>query len=237
MTNVRPQPPLRLTLEICSLARRAVDDPGPAPGLSYLSDAEYAELIAGTLMKGPSDKEVWVFAYGSLIWKPAFEPLEQRLGTLKGWHRSFCLKTTRWRGTPDRPGLMMALQRGGQCQGVAYRLNPKTMERDLDTLFRRELGVKPLNQDARWMRVECYEGDVCALTFTANAHGQSYVGKIPLEETAAIVAAANGVWGSCADYLCETTAYLEEFGIRDTMLRRLGTAVAEVILANNKAAA
>jgi glutathione-specific gamma-glutamylcyclotransferase len=233
MNTLRPQP-LRLTPDICALVRRTVDDPGPAPGLHYLSDDEYRALIAETLAKAPNANDIWVFAYGSLIWKPAFEYVERRLGTLKGWHRGFCLKTTRWRGTPDRPGLMMALQRGGQCQGVAYKLNPETVAEDLQTLFRRELGVKPLNQDARWLRIDSYEGDVCALTFTANATGQSYVGKIPLEETAAIIADAVGVWGSCADYLYETTAHLEDFGIRDTMLRQLGTKVAQAILSKNR---
>jgi glutathione-specific gamma-glutamylcyclotransferase len=235
--NTMPPRPLRLTPEICALVRRAVDDPGPATGLSYLDDNEYQALIGRTLASAPDGSDVWVFAYGSLIWKPAFGHEDRRLGTLKGWHRSFCLKTTRWRGTPERPGLMMALQRGGQCQGIAYKLRRETLAQDLQTLFRRELGVKPLNQDARWLRVESYEGDVRALTFTANPTGQSYVGKISLEETAAIIADAVGVWGSCADYLHETTAHLEAFGIRDTMLRRLGTLVAQAILSKNKVSA
>jgi len=235
--NTVPPRPLRLTREICARVRRTVDDPGPATGLSYLDDNEYRLLIEQTLAKAPPGDDVWVFAYGSLIWKPAFDYVDRRLGTLRGWHRSFCLKTTRWRGTPDRPGLMMALQRGGQCQGVAYRLNRDSMAQDLDTLFRRELGVKPLNQDARWLRIESYEGDVRALTFTANRVGQSYVGNISLDETAAVIANAAGVWGSCADYLYETTAHLEEFGIRDTMLRSLGAKVAQAILSNTKVSA
>ena len=234
MTTEALTQPIRLTPDICALAHRPVVDPGPTEGLSYLSDAEYEALIAETLAGRPDPQDIWVFAYGSLIWKPAFPTVESRIATLKGWHRAFCLKTTRWRGTPERPGLMMALQRGGQCQGVAYRLAAENLRHDLDALFRRELGVKPLNQKPRWLHVESYEGNVRALAFTADPRGRSYVGKLPLEEAAVILAEAVGVWGTGADYLRETIAHLEKLGIRDTGLWRLQSLVAQNILAKNR---
>jgi cation transport protein ChaC len=168
------------------------------------------------------------------MWKPDFVPLEQRVGIVRGFHRSFCLKTTRWRGTPEHPGLMMALQKGGQCRGMACRLDPATLEDDLMILFRRELGVKPLNHRRQWVRVLTDEGELRALTFVANPKGMSYAGKLSPDETARIIARAVGVWGSCAEYVYETIRHLERFGIRDQGLWKLQSLVADNILAELK---
>jgi glutathione-specific gamma-glutamylcyclotransferase len=228
--GVVEMPELRLTPALCARIRRRVRDPGPASGFSYLSDEEYRASIDETLARAPDPAEIWIFAYGSLIWKPGFEPVERRIGVVKGWHRSFCLKTTRWRGVPECPGLMMALERGGECRGVAYRLPPNMISECLHMLWRREIGVKPINHHPRWVSMDTDRKRIRALAFTANPAGQSYVGKIPLEETAAIIARAVGVWGSCAEYLCETVSHLEAMGIRDGNLWRLQALVAEHIL-------
>jgi len=229
-THSAAQAELRLTPELCARIRRAVRDPGPASGLSYLSDAEYQASIDETLAGRPDDGAVWVFAAGSLIWKPGFVPAERRIGVVRGWHRAFCLKTTRWRGTPECPGLMLALERGGECRGVVYRLPADATQPTLHALWRREIGVKPVNHDPRWVSVETEVGPVRALAFTANPGGQSYVGALSLAQTAAIIARAVGMWGSCAEYLCETVAHLEALGIRDDHLWRLQALVAERIL-------
>lgn len=221
------EPEPRLTPALCARIKRQIRDPGPAAGLSYLTDEEYRDSIDETLAQASDIADIWIFAYGSLIWRPAFERVERRMGIVRGWHRSFCLKTTRWRGTPESPGLMMALERGGQCRGVADRLPSDSISQCLHALWRREIGVKPVNHHPRWVRVHTDQGPLRALTFTANPRGQSYVGKIPLEETAAILARAVGVWGSCAEYLCETLAHLEAIGIRDGTLWRLQALVAK----------
>lgn len=222
---------LSLTPALCARLRGHGRDCGMAHGLSYLTDEEYDASIAETLALAPDVAGIWVFAYGSLIWKPAFAHIEHRLGVVRGWHRSFCLKTTRWRGTPANPGLMMALERGGQCRGVAYRLSSGGISQSLGTLWRREIGVKPVNHHPRWVTVHTDAGRMRALTFTANPRGQSYVGKIPLEETAAAIAKAVGVWGSCAEYLYETIVHLDALGIRDSNLWRLQALVAKNIAA------
>ena len=222
---------LALTADLCARIARPLADPGPTPGLSYFTDDDYRAAIAEVLAQVPDSGALWVFAYGSLIWKPAFMPVEHRLGVIKGWHRSFCLKTTRWRGTPERPGLMMALERGGQCRGVVYRVAPDTVTESLDALWRREIGVKPVNHDARWVTVHTHAGPLRALTFTANPGGQSYAGKRTLEDTAAVIAEAVGVWGSCAEYLYETITHLEALGIRDRALWRLQALVARNLIA------
>lgn len=220
----------RLTPSLCARVRRAVRDPGPGSGFAYLTDAEYQASIDATLSGRPDDGEIWVFAAGSLIWNPGFAPAERRIGLLRGWHRSFCLKTLRWRGTPDCPGLMLALEPGGDCRGVACRLPAEGRAPTLRALWRRELGVKPVNQLPRWVDVETEGGAIRALAFTANPGGQSYLGGLALEETAAMVARAAGVWGSCAEYLCETVSRLEALGIRDPHLWRLQSLVAACIL-------
>jgi len=221
---------LRLTPSLCARVRRAVRDPGPGSGFAYLTDAEYQASIDATLAGRPDDGEIWLFAAGSLIWKPGFAPAGRRIGVLRGWHRSFCLKTLRWRGTPDCPGLMLALEPGSDCRGVAWRLPAEGLAPTLRALWRRELGVKPVNHVPRWVEVETDSGPIPALTFTANRRGQSYLGGLTLDETAAMVARAAGVWGSCAEYLCETVSHLEALGIRDPYLWRLQALVAARIL-------
>jgi cation transport protein ChaC len=238
MNQIRPRrhaSPFQLSPQLCALLRTDVQDPGPAKDATYLSEQEYASLVTATLRQVPDYGDFWIFAYGSLIWKPEFEHVEQCIGSVHGFHRSFCLKTTRWRGTPERPGLMMALQRGGQCRGIAYRLNSRTLSQDLTILFRRELGVKPLNHNLRWVTVTTERGDIRALTFVASQKGKSYVGKLSLEETAAVIARAVGVWGSCAEYLYETHQRLEAFGIRDRGLWKLQALVAQNIVEDQKA--
>jgi hypothetical protein len=108
-----------LTAELVALVDRTEPDPGPDPGTVDHTDAEMAEMAQAVLAHYSPDK-LWVFAYGSLIWKPEFEIAEKRHAVAYGWHRSFCLKLTRWRGTRELPALMLALDRGGSCVGMAY---------------------------------------------------------------------------------------------------------------------
>ena len=77
----------------------------------------------------------WIFGYGSLIWDPGFEPLEQRLGQVHGYHRAFCIRSTRYRGTPERPGVVLGLDRGGSCIGVALRIRPDARRRTVAALY------------------------------------------------------------------------------------------------------
>ena len=99
---------MRLTEELVALVERLEPDPGPEPGTREHNNAEYAQMVAALLV-GYQPEELWVFAYGSLIWKPAFTAAEHRRATAYGWHRSFCMELVRFRGTREQPGLMMAL--------------------------------------------------------------------------------------------------------------------------------
>lgn len=164
-------------------------------------------------------RDVWVFGYGSLIWNPAFHHAERRLGTLHGWHRRFCLWTPLGRGTPECPGLVLGLDRGGACRGVAFRVRAAEAWDELDIVWRREMvsdGYVP-----RWTRVRTAEGEVRAIAFTINRHAPRYAGKLALGEAAAVIARAEGRLGSCADYLLSTVEHLEQLGIPDRRLRAL----------------
>ena len=177
-------------------------------------------------------RTLWLFAYGSLIWKPEIEHVEERIGTARGWHCSFCLRLVRWRGTREQPGLMMALDLGGQCKGMAYRIAGPSVEAQLGKLFRREMSVKPSTNMPRWVLVETNRGPVRAIAFVANRSGAAYAGGLTREQTADMLSKACGHWGTCAEYLYNTVFHLEQRGIRDRNLWRLQNLVADRIIAN-----
>jgi cation transport protein ChaC len=166
-----------------------------------------------------------------LIWKPEFTSLEHRRATAFGWHRSFCMKLERFRGTLEQPGLMMTLDRGGCCHGVAYRLPDENHADQIGRLVRREMSIKRSTNVPRWLTVDTDLGKLRALAFTASPEGMTYAGKLPAEEVARILARAAGHWGSGASYLFQTITKLEEFDIHDTSLWRLQELVAHEILA------
>ncbi len=224
--------PRQLELSAAHVARvhRAVEDGGVQPGLELHTDADYDAWVARIVASHPSPSlPTRLFAYGSLIWKPEIEHVGDEVGVARGWHRSFCLRMLRFRGTPERPGLMMALDRGGQCRGVLYELPQGDLAARLGKLFRREFTVKPINSMPRWIKVETASGPADALTFVMNRASPSYTGKLPLPEVAAVLADACGHWGSGAEYLLNTVTHLEAKGIRDRNLWLLQRLVAGLI--------
>ena len=140
---------MTLTPDLVARVHRALEDPGPDPTCAYHMDGDYDALVQGLLASHPGGPDTWLFAYGSLIWRPEIEHAEARKATAPGWHRSFCFRIERFRGTKDQPGLMLSLDRGGQCQGVIFRLTPNNLEAQLGKLLRREMTVKPLNNIPR----------------------------------------------------------------------------------------
>jgi cation transport protein ChaC len=221
--------PMALTAELVARCERPEPDPGPEQGYRYFTEEEY-DAAAATLLHQKPQGPLWTFAYGSLIWKPAFVAIEHRRATAFGWHRSFCLELTRWRGSPQQPGLMMGLERGGRCDGIIYRLPDGDHVKQLGRLLRREIGADEEMRTVRWITVETETGKLQALTFWAGLAGLDYRVKLPLARVAQILARACGHIGSGADYLFRTVSKLEEFGIRDSNLWRLQQLVANEIL-------
>jgi glutathione-specific gamma-glutamylcyclotransferase len=216
---------MALTQELAAQAAQPVDDLGPSPGAVYMTDEDYEIAIREMLAQAPAG-DVWLFAYGSLLWKPACETAESRRAVVRGWHRSFCFRVARFRGTRDRPGLMMALDRGGQCLGMIFRLPADQVQASLDLLFRREMMVKPAVNVPRWLTAHTSDGPVRVIGFVVNRQSSHYTGRLAPDEAADIVSTAAGHWGSCAEYLRETVSHLEELGIRDRNLWRLQALVA-----------
>jgi len=225
---------MRLTAELIARVGRAVEDPGPLPDRVYTVDADYAAAARDLLAGRPANGEVWVFAYGSLIWKPAFAVAEQQLAVARGWHRAFCLGwDRRYRGSNDRPGLMLALDRGGMCKGVAQRLPADSVEASLDQLLRREMVTRPSPFPPRWMNLETEAGPLRAITFAMDRRSQFYITGLSVEEIADVLSRAVGYFGSMAEYLHNTVLHLEELGIDDRLLWRLQELVAERIEARS----
>lgn len=221
---------LSLTPELVALVERIEPDPGPEPGSTEHSAADFAALAAALLAEYRPAR-LCVFAYGSLIWSPEFEHETMEPAVASGWHRAFCLHLTRWRGTREVPALMMALDRGGSCEGILYELPAGGLEAQVVRLLEREIDGNPPTNVPRWIWVQTAAGRRRALTFVAAKDGPAYAGRLPLETVAGITARAAGHWGSAAIYLQRTVEKLEEHGIRDRNLWKLQALVAAEIRA------
>ena len=178
---------MALTAELVARVERTEPDPGPEPGTREHTDAEYDAFVEDLLTQHlPVD--LWVFAYGSLIWNPVFEFVEKRRAVAAGWHRSFCLRMARWRGTHEVPCLMMALDRGGSCSGLVYRLTDGDHAGQVKRLLLRELDDKPASNVPRWITVTTATGPVRALAFVAAPDGSVLVGAHGSDSSAVVSA-------------------------------------------------
>lgn len=215
------------------LTREDLLDPGRRqhllsryPWLRMLSEAELQESLQSILDQHAPGEDVWIFAYGSLIWNPTFQFGERRVGTLRGYHRRFCLWAHIGRGSPERPGLFLGLERGGQCGGIVFRIPADIARAELELIWRREMLTGAYVP--RWVRVDTPEGPVRAVALLINRRYGLYAGRLDEGTVVAALASAEGRLGRCSDYLFNTLAHLEAEGIRDRMLRRLARAVEAV---------
>ncbi len=159
---------------------------------------------------------LWVFGYGSLIWDPGFEYGERQVARLHGWHRSFCMKSVHYRGTPEDPGLVLALDaaEGAVCDGVAYGVARRAEAATLAYLHEREL-ISDAYLERR-LPVALSDGrNVSAVTYVIDHAHPQYCAGLDLEAQAGIIARCRGQTGSNADYLWNTTAHLGALGLAD----------------------
>lgn len=171
-----------------------------------------------------ADEPLWVFGYGSLMWKPGFVFEERVPGLLRGFHRSLCVYSNRHRGTAETPGLVMGLDRGGACRGIAFRVAPERADETRQYLTEREqinrVYIEAFPQirlgDGRAIRALAYVVD--------RAHPQ-YAGKLPRSEIIRLVSQGNGQSGACRDYVLNTLASMEEMGVSDHALDWLAPAL------------
>ncbi len=178
-----------------------------------------APMLQRVLQAWGGREDLWLFGYGSLIWKPEFDWLERRPARVQGWHRALKMWSRINRGTPEVPGLVLALLSGGSCRGVAFRIAAREAEAVLVRLWEREMvtGV----YDPRWLDCRTPEGPVQALAFTLSRRSPSHTGALPEAEYRRIFTHASGRYGTTLDYAHRTLEELRRHGIHDRALERL----------------
>ena len=184
-----------------------------------LDDFQLSDSLTSTLAAKPKGAGWWVFAYGSLLWNPLFPFVEARPAMLRGLHRRFCLYSMASRGTRDAPGLVLALDRGGACTGVVYRLPSPVAIDELHLLWRREMVTGSYRP--KWVaRASGRSPHGRAGIHVKHDHPQ-YAGKLDRRYQARVIANASGAFGSSLDYLERTRVALVTHGIVDPYLERL----------------
>lgn len=225
--------PLDLSEELVTRVFKPVAKTPWPERLHYLSEADF-EALCDRLCAEVPDEGFWIFTYGSLIWKPAFEHVASGVARLHGWRRAFCMNLVNWRATPDEPGLMLALAPGGSCRGVAYRMPDDDRRGRIMRLLRREVFAHEDLAWMRWLTVRMPDGSaIRALTFFCAASGDPDYVKLPFAAQVERLSRAVGHAGSGADYLRNTVVGLQSVGIHDAYLWRLQAAVARQIRADH----
>ena len=202
--------------------RQAVRDAGH--GHLLMPDEQVLASLDETMASHPAGQPVWIFGYGSLIWNPLMEYAEKRWARVRGWHRGFYIWSKVNRGTPDVPGLVLALDKGGSCHGVAYRLHDDRLVEELAILWRREMVAGTYMP--RWLSADIGNQTVRAIAFVVNRQKPGYAGRLADDRIVTIALSAHGAYGSCADYLTQTAVSLEQQGLPDRRLSRLAKLVA-----------
>ena len=167
---------------------------------------------AGAICRGD---DFWVFGYGSLIWNPGFPFVERQHAILSGFHRRFCIRSTIYRGTPERPGLVLGIDAGGECHGMAFRVGGERREEVLAYLYEREVPLAVYTPT--WVPVLVRGAPVDALTFVVK-RGHRQFACLSEPEMAAIIACSSGANGSNFEYLENTVRALHELGVPDREL-------------------
>ncbi|WP_206954280.1 gamma-glutamylcyclotransferase [Trinickia acidisoli] len=185
-----------------------------------LSDAELARSLAETMKHWNGKSDMWLFGYGSLIWNPGMPAAETVRARVRGYHRGLYLWSRVNRGTPEQPGLVLALDRGGSCTGMAFRLAGDGAAPHLEALWRREMPMGSYRP--AWL--PCWLADgrrVKALAFVMRRDVPTYTGKLSDEIVKAVLNCAQGRYGTTLDYVRRTVGALRECGMPDRALEAL----------------
>jgi len=171
------------------------------------------EMARAPEMAGPAGA-LWVFGYGSLMWRPGFPHASRCPALLRGWRRSLCVYSHVYRGTPQRPGLVLGLDRGGACRGVAFLVDPADREAVIGYLRDREQVTAVYLERNAPIVLESGER-AFALTYVADRAHPQYAGRLQRSEMLAIVRASSGRSGQNAEYVTQTHRHLLAMGVRD----------------------
>jgi glutathione-specific gamma-glutamylcyclotransferase len=173
----------------------------------------------GNLIDAPAGEDLWVFGYGSLMWRPGFKFLERVPARLIGLHRALCVYSFVHRGTPERPGLVLGLDRGGMCRGIAFRVGAAAREETVDYLRAREQVTTVYLETMRRIELEeVAQRQVRALCFIVDRSHAQYAGRLTLDECVHHVRQGHGSSGANREYVLETVQALEALGYRESDL-------------------
>jgi len=185
-----------------------------------LSDHELQASRLSVLARHAAGEDLWIYAYGSLMWDPGIHFAEVRRASLDGFQRRFAHKTCIGRGTLQNPALSLSImQHAGSCQGLAFRIPGDLVEAESAILWRREMLLG--GYSAQILRMTTPQGEIMALALTSDSSHHSYVGNLPLNEAATLIAKASGILGSNREYLEQLAHQLGVLEIEDTYVERL----------------
>jgi cation transport protein ChaC len=179
------------------------------------------------MMTEDKSGDLWVFGYGSLMWRPGFSFLESRQARVTGLHRSLCVFSWVHRGTREQPGLVLGLDRGGACLGLAFRVCGSRREQVIDYLREREQVTSVYRE--QWRAIRFADGSrATALAYVVDRGHEQYAGKLDPEQQIALIRQATGQSGANPDYVTSTAQRLSELGIADTGLTYISSRLLEV---------
>jgi cation transport protein ChaC len=207
--------------------RRIADAAAERGAVPLMSEEARRASLKAIRESVPAGSDAWVFGYGSLMWNPAINVVESKKAHVRGYHRMFCLTLHVGRGAPERPGLMLGIDRGGSCTGVAHRIAANAVESELSILWMREMLSGAY--EPRWVNADIDGlGRTRVLTFVINRYHPRYEGALDEQEAARRIALAAGHLGTNRDYLYRTVKHLADLGIEDGPMRSLEAKVRNV---------
>lgn len=178
-----------------------------------------APMLDQALQEWGGHQDLWLFGYGSLIWRPDFDYAERRAAKVHGWHRALKMWSRVNRGTPEVPGLVFGMLSGGSCKGMVFRVPREQVPVVMVNLWQREM-VNAV-YDPRWLRCHTAQGPVQALAFTLSRQSPSYTAELTEHEYRRIFSQASGIYGTTREYAQATYEELLRHGIHDHALARL----------------
>ncbi|NRA21124.1 MAG: gamma-glutamylcyclotransferase [Oceanospirillaceae bacterium] len=196
----------------------------PQPISATLIKEQLSTAHCDAIYPSLPDGDLWIFGYGSLMWRPGFAYIEAMEAEIYGFHRSLCVSSWVHRGTPEHPGLVLGLDRGGSCKGRLFRVAAANKQQVANYLFDRELPT--LVYQASFIEAFTSDGNtVKALTFIVDTQHQQYTKGKDVLEMADIVSSASGLNGKSSDYLFSTLKHLRQDGIQDSHLEAIAALV------------
>ena len=182
-------------------------------------EPELRASIAETLEGHNVTSGVWIFGYGSLIWNPGFRHDEARDAQLTGYHRRLCVESKVYRGTPEVPGMVLGLDKGGSCRGRVFHITPSDLDTELLEVWEREMFDE--SYLPAWVSAETPQGPVEAIAFVVNRDTDLYVPERSLDAITAVVVQAAGERGTCEEYLRNTVEVLRHHELPDPELEQI----------------